>query len=384
MAARAKFLALTIAAATAVELTIKYPGGTPLGVQYARHLTGECAAGANCLRRECNEQNRFVVDGVEQEDCTPECVDYCDPYGTSWCEVGADGRFRAHQEVKDAHATNDACTAVGVWVAGEGTSTAACGEWGQETTCSTFEAPSPPPSEPASPLYPSSARCENYCSAAACAAILFGPCKRWRGSLHRYEECDPSYWENDPGGEPATIEFASETEGLDLVCADADTTTGASACVDYLDTFLTTTKIINFQPQLARPFASLRNVCLFTQQCSGVCPSALCTDMIEGRCYDGNCVIADYGATCADSCVNFLETEHTGSWDRRQLAGGFIDNSEPGMLNVRQECDAHRTWTTILIVIVVVGVVAVLGTIGAIIGCLFCCGCIKRKKAVSV
>ena len=39
MAARAKFLALTIAAATAVELTIKYPGGTPLGVQYARHLT---------------------------------------------------------------------------------------------------------------------------------------------------------------------------------------------------------------------------------------------------------------------------------------------------------------------------------------------------------
>ena len=89
-------------------------------------------------------------------------------------------------------------------------------------------------------------------------------------------------------------------------------------------------------------------------------------------------------STCADSCVNFLETEHTGSWDRRQLAGGFIDNSEPGMLNVRQECDAHRTWTTILIVIVVVGVVAVLGTIGAIIGCLVCCGCIKRKKAMSV
>ena len=104
------------------------------------------------------------------------------------------------------------------------------------------------------------------------------------------------------------------------------------------------------------------------------------TDMTEGRCYDGNCVIADYGATCADGCVNFLETEHTGSWDRRQLAGGFIDNSEPGMLNVRQECDAHRTWTTILIVIVVVGVVALLGTIGAIIGCLVCCGCIKKKS----
>ena len=130
---------------------------------------------------------RVLVDGVEQEE-TPD-DEYCDPYGTSWCEVGADGRFRAHQEVKDAHATNDACTAVGEWV-GEGTSTAACGEWGQETTCSTFKAPSPPPSEPASPLYPSSSRCEQYCGAAACAAILFGPCKRWRGSLQRYEECD--------------------------------------------------------------------------------------------------------------------------------------------------------------------------------------------------
>ena len=366
MAARASLLAFTIASVTAIELTIKYPSYT------LSHLTGECAVGANCLLRECNEQNRVVLDGVEQED-TPDFAEYCDPYGTSWCEVAADGRFRAHQEVKDAHATNDACTAAGEWVTSEGTSIAACGVWGHETHCSTFDMP-----------FPSPTRCEQYCGAAACAAILFGPCKRWRGSLQRYEECDPSYWENDPGGEPATIEFASETEGLELVCADADTTTGASVCVDYLDTFLTTTKIINFQPQLARPFASLRNVCLFTQQCSGVCPSALCTDMTEGRCYDGNCVIADYGATCADSCVNFLETEHTGSWDRRQLAGGFIDNSEPGMLNVRQECDAHRTWTTILIVIVVVGVVAVLGTIGAIIGCLFCCGCIKRKKAVSV
>ena len=94
--ARAIAFALTIAAAAAVELTIKYPGGTPLGVQYARHLTGECAAGANCLLRECNEQNRFVVDGVEQEE-TPDFDEYCDPYGTSWCEVGADGRFRAYE-----------------------------------------------------------------------------------------------------------------------------------------------------------------------------------------------------------------------------------------------------------------------------------------------
>ena len=380
MATRANLLALTIAAATAVELTIKYPGGTPQGEQYARHLTGECTAGANCLLRDCNQQGRFVVDGVEQEE-TPGVFDSCNPYGMSYCEVAADGKFRAHQNVKDdGYGDGSSCTAVGEWVAGEGTSTAACGDWGHETTCSTYQAPSPPPSEPASPAYPSSDRCEQYCGAAACAAVLFGPCKRWRGSKQRYEECDPL----DAAESPATIEFVSETEGLGLVCADVNTTTGASACVDYLDTFLTTTKIINFQPQLARPFASLRNVCLFTQQCSGVCPSALCTDMIEGRCYDGNCVIADYGATCADACVNFLETEHTGSWDRRQLAGGFIDNSEPGMLKVRQECDAHRTWTTILIVIVVVGVVAVLGTIGAIIGCLFCCGCIKRKKAVSV
>ena len=250
-----------------------------------------------------------------------------------------------------------------MWVTGEGTSTAACRDWGYETHCSTYQAPSPPPSEPASPAYPSSDRCEQYCGAAACAAV---PAR----AVAQLEATIRGVRPTGAAESPATIEFVSETEGLELVCADADTTAGASACVDYLDTFLSTTKIINFQPQLARPFASLRNVCLFTQQCSGVCPSALCTDMIEGRCYDGNCVIADYGATCADSCVNFLETEHTGSWDRRQLAGGFIDNSEPGMLNVRQECDAQLTWTTILIVIVVVGVVAVLGTIGAIIGCL--------------
>ena len=373
MAARASLLAFTIASVTAIELTIKYPRYT------LSHLTGECAVGANCLLRECNEQNRVVLDGVEQED-TPDFAEYCDPYGTSWCEVAADGRFRAHQEVKDAHATNDACTAAGEWVTSEGTSIAACGVWGHETHCSTFDMP-----------FPSPTRCEQYCGAAACAAILFGPCKQWGGSLQRYEECDPrpeecsSGWEEcDPSREPSTMDLgqgaATVTEGLGLICADADTTTGASACVDYLDTFLSTTKIINFQPRLVRPLASLRNVCLFTQQCSGVCPAALCTDMIEGRCYDGNCVITDYGEACADGCVNFIDGR-----GRRQLTNMGIDNrpdnSEPGMVNVRQECDAHRTWTTFLIVIVVVGVVVLLGTVGGIVGCLFCCGCIKKRTA---
>ena len=92
MATRANLLALTIAAATAVELTIKYPGGTPQGEQYARHLTGECTAGANCLFRDCNQQGRFVVDGVEQEE-TPGVFDSCNPYGISYCEVAADGKF---------------------------------------------------------------------------------------------------------------------------------------------------------------------------------------------------------------------------------------------------------------------------------------------------
>ena len=113
---------------------------------------------------------------------------------------------------------------------------------------------------------------------------------------------------------------------------------------------------------------------------AGVCPSALCTDMIEGRCYDGNCVITDYGEACADGCVNFIDGR-----GRRQLTsigiGNRPDNSEPGMVNVRQECDAHRTWTTFLIVIVVVGVVVLLGTVGGIVGCLFCCGCIKKRTA---
>ena len=282
--------------------------------------------------------------------------------------------------MKDAHATNDACTAAGEWVTSEGTSIAACGVWGHETHCSTFDMP-----------FPSPTRCEQYCGAAACAAILFGPCKQWGGSLQRYEECDPrpeecsSGWEEcDPSREPSTMDLgqgaATVTEGLGLICADADTTTGASACVDYLDTFLSTTKIINFQPRLVRPLASLRNVCLFTQQCSGVCPAALCTDMNEGRCYDGNCVITDYGEACADGCVNFIDGR-----GRRQLTNMGIDNrpdnSEPGMVNVRQECDAHRTWTTFLIVIVVVGVVVLLGTVGGIVGCLFCCGCIKKRTA---
>ena len=271
-----------------------------------------------------------------------------------------------------------------MWVAG-GTSTAACSEWGQGDDLQHVRGAVTAAVGAGVAALPIVGQVRELLQRGGVRRhILFGPCKRWRGSLQRYEECDPSYWENDPGGEPATIEFASETEGLDLVCADADTTTGASAYVDYLDTFLTTTKIINFQPQLARPFASLRNVCLFTQQCSGVCPSALCTDADEGRCYDSNCVIADCSRDLRGQLRQFSRTEHTGSWDRRQLAGRLHRQLRARDAERRQECDTHRTWTTILIVIVVVSVVAVLGTIGAIIGCLFCCGCIKRKKAVSV
>ena len=141
--ARMKVIAFVLAHAAAIELAIKVPVGRD------RISTGECTPGANCLLRDCTSPG--TMGPLYDEECHGVAASY-------WCEVAADGKFRARQSIEDYNYNYDpvvkyngggqyydafqyyygcsglygcgngtACTAaVGEWVTGEGTSIAAC------------------------------------------------------------------------------------------------------------------------------------------------------------------------------------------------------------------------------------------------------------------
>ena len=117
---------------------------------------------------------------------------------------------------------------------------------------------------------------------------------RASGRLAPAVRATPSLWENDPGGEPSHHRVRVGDGGPRSRMRRRRHDDGRLR-VQRLPRHFPDDDQDHQLPAAARAPVRLAPQCVPLHTAAGVCPSALCTDMTEGRCYDGNCVIADYG-----------------------------------------------------------------------------------------
>jgi len=392
------FFVLIVTSTSAVNLTIRYPFGN--GVD-----SGSCANGETCFDRgPCSRM------GCTLEDQYGGCLgDSCDA-GQAYCIVDGSGRFRAYYQHLDRYCEMDGldcsaegkdCEGFGETIDGLGTSTATCGDSGLSSAvvCSTTMFSPPPPKYPASPAAPTAAECTRWCSAEACAAINFDVQGAAPGESVEL------------GGKRTSV--ATVTEAIDLICVGADTYTGDSAWVSFLDSFRpfsgSPTHFVEYNSQPEFPgtgctyqgCTSFKNICVFATTCESACDAAVCSDIKEGACIERDCP-ALLSSGCDDRCVRYLDPPESrrqlssagGGGLGRHLVGGFsFGPSPPEFVNARGMCHAASVRQILMIVGIVVAVVALLGTAVGVFACCRgwcrctccnCCGCdCGQKKAVA-